>query len=272
MSASKTDKQKKPAPKQKGVVSFLIAVLKSFIVALIWLVLGTTYATVSHSDNLETIFPTELSLQPYSNTDPEGKKSPLDMFKANKYSAPYTLCPTPSDCEGFGGSFKEWLQKSIEFSYVNGRKAMHGVLKTSSALDDALGKKNALNTTVSAFFGPILIFVLIGLANPFGLISNLIGQFNQGHWGWGLGMLLLGLGPALASVIGTTQSIQTFITFFGYGTYLSGVSFKQVLASNKNLFMGIFGLLVVLNAFDHFSVWGGVSAALVYAGVMFGFL
>ncbi|MBU94791.1 MAG: hypothetical protein CL669_04280 [Balneola sp.] len=267
-----TKSTKKPAKKEKGLVPFLISVLMSFIVALVWLVIGSSYASVSHSPKMDALFPVDPDSPPYAKPAVSGEHSPLDLFKPNKYSAPYSLCPDNEDCSGFGGSFKEWFQKSIEFSYVNGRKGMQGFLKTTSAVDDALGKKNTLNTTFSVLFGPLFISILIGLSHLFGTISNLIGQFNQGHWVWGIAMLLVGLGPALASGIGSMQSLQTLFTFIGWGAYQSGSLYKEILASHKNLFVGIFGLLVVLSAFDNLSVWGGISAAIVYAGVLFGFL
>ena len=96
----------------------------------------------------------------------------------------------------------------------------------------------------------------------------MIGQFASGHWIWALILLFTGVGFMMASTIGSTQSMQTFVTFMGYGAYKNSDQFKRIISRHKRLFTGIFGLLLSVGAGVKLDPWAGVAAAGVTVGML----
>jgi hypothetical protein len=265
--------------KNKGWVAFGIWAVWSLLVTFVWIFLGCNLAAMAHSKpgsggSLEVLFPAEKDFPPYvAGSDPP-RPDPLDLFIANRYSAPYTLCPKPEACEGVWGGLKGWFVGSTKFSYLHGRAAIQGILNVLERLDGTASRATgsidtrAPSSIISILIAPLLIPLIIGGAQVWGLLSNMIGQFASGHWIWALVLLFTGVGFMLASAIGSLQSMQTFVTFMGYGAYKNSDQFMRIASRHRRLFTGIFGFLLSVGAGVKLNPWAGITAAGVTVGML----
>jgi hypothetical protein len=193
-----------------------------------------------------------------STADPKRVKMLDKLSGLSSYSSPYTLKDSQ---EGLVGDFKAWIAESIEFSYVNGRKAINTMLNGGDMLSESVSPALVLLLSVP------LVALLTSVVPFYGLFSTLIGEFqapNKG-WVWALVFLfVLGFDFILAGVVGFWQTIQVFFTFLLLPLVANASNVFSIMGEHYAFFTGMFGLMVVSNAFSYLRIEASITMFLTY--------
>jgi hypothetical protein len=112
-----------------------------------------------------------------------------------------------------------------------------------------------------------LVALLTSVVPFYGLFSTLIGEFqapNKG-WVWALVFLfVLGFDFILAGVVGFWQTIQVFFTFLLLPLVANASNVFSIMGEHYAFFTGMFGLMVVSNAFSYLRIEASITMFLTY--------
>ena len=261
----RAEKKNEASPKSKGGVGrFFLAALSSFITVTVWLVIGAAYSSVSNMklDQQALLFPTDLDKPPYSSSSVPEKSRATDLFKADKYTFPYTWKED--------GGVKKWFADSIEYSYIPGRKIVRGALEMTKSYigSDNKSLADGGNYGLATWTGLFITMALSSLSHVYGLISVLIGQFMGGEGAWMYGLLFLflfGLGPAIAGIVGGVQSIQTFAALAIMPFINNWPTIKKIIKNNIKTFMVVLSIFVLFDALAYLPIGAFIGMFCVFA-------
>ena len=190
--------------------------------------------------------------------DPKRAKMIDKLSGLSSYSSPYKWKDSQ---EGLVGDFKAWIAESIEFSYVNGRKAINTILNGGDMMSESLSPALVLLLSVP------LLAIMLSVVPFYGFLSTLVGEFqapNKG-WIWALVFLfILGFDFILAGVVGFWQTIQVFFTFLLLPLVANASNVFSIMGEHYAFFTGMFGLMVVSNAFSYLRIEAGITMFLTY--------
>ena len=190
--------------------------------------------------------------------DPKRIKMFNKMSKLGEYSFPYNW---KSGQEGLVGDFKAWIAESVEFSYVNGRSAMNKLFEGGDMMSESLSPILVLLLSVP------LVGLLLSVVPFYGFLSTLVGEFqapNKG-WIWALVFLfVLGFDFILASFVGFWQTVQVFFTFLILPMLVNASNVFSIMGEHYAFFTGMFGFLVVANAFSYLRIEASLVMFLTY--------
>lgn len=193
-----------------------------------------------------------------NTADPKRVKMLDKLSGLSSYSSPYTLKDSQ---EGLVGDFKAWIAESIEFSYVNGRKIINTILNGGDMLSESVSPALVLLLSVP------LVALMTSVVPFYGLFSTLIGEFqapNKG-WIWALVFLfILGFDFILAGVVGFWQTVQVFFTFLLLPLVANASNVFSIMGEHYVFFTGMFGLMVVSNAFSYLRIEASITMFLTY--------
>lgn len=190
--------------------------------------------------------------------DPKRVKMFNKMTKLGEYSFPYNW---KSGEAGLVGDFKAWIAESVEFSYVNGRKLMNMMFDGGDMMSESLTPMLVLLLSVP------VVAMLLSVTPFYGFLSTLVGEFqapNKG-WLWALIFLfVLGFDFILASFVGFWQTIQVFFTFLLLPLLVNASNVFSIMGEHYAFFTGMFGLMVVSNAFAFLRIEASLVMFLTY--------
>jgi hypothetical protein len=193
-----------------------------------------------------------------STADPKRVKMLDKLSGLSSYSSPYTMKDSQ---EGLVGDFKAWIAESIEFSYVNGRKIINTILNGGDMMSESVSPALVLLLSVP------LVSLMISVVPFYGLLSTLVGEFqapNKG-WVWAIVFLfVLGFDFILAGVVGFWQTVQVFFTFLLLPLVANASNVFSIMGEHYAFFTGMFGLMVVSNAFSYLRIEAGITMFLTY--------
>ena len=190
--------------------------------------------------------------------DPKRAKMIDKLSGLRSYSSPYKWKDSQ---EGLVGDFKAWIAESIEFSYVNGRKAINTILNGGDMMSESLSPALVLLLSVP------LLAIMLSVVPFYGFFSTLLGEFqapNKG-WIWAIVFLfILGFDFILAGMVGFWQTIQVFFTFLLLPLVANASNVFSIMGEHYAFFTGMFGLMVVSNAFSYLRIEAGITMFLTY--------
>lgn len=193
-----------------------------------------------------------------STVDPRRVAFFNKLANLDKYSTPYSWKTGEA---GLFGDFKAWIGDSVEFSYVNGRGLINKMLEGGDMVSDSLSPALVLLLSVP------LLGILLSVTPFYGFLSTLVGEFqapNNG-WVWALVFLfLLGFDFILASFVGFWQTLQVFFTFLVLPLLVNASNVFSIMGEHYAFFTGMFGLMVVSNAFAFLRIEASMVMLLTY--------
>lgn len=192
------------------------------------------------------------------DVDPKRTKFFKKLTNFDEYSSPYNW---KSGQPGLVGDFKAWIAESIEFSYTNGRSLINKMFETGDMLTESMSPILVLLLSVP------IVGLLLSIVPIYGFLSTLVGEFqapNNG-WIWGLVFLfLLGFDFILAGVVGFWQTLQVLATFFLLPLIVNASDVFSIMGEHYTFFTGMFGFLVVANAFAFLKIEASLVMFLTY--------
>lgn len=283
MANEKAKKESFTERKENDWGGFGKSVLKSFVITLIWALVGCNFLflqnyVVKGEQYLGNLFPSDSTKAPYwdMNKVPRSKMlggglvqtAGSDMNKKqemitkitglNRYSAPYTLKSNPP---GLWGDFLEWIARSIEFSYVNGRGLISRIFEIFSLGGDSL------SSSLMLWLSTPFLFLMIFLTPGFGFFSTLLGELQAPNKGWLFTIIfafILGFSFILPGTVATVQTVQIILTFLLLPLVLNGSEVFKLMGNHYSLYTGMFGLLVLSNSFNYLKLEAVIVMILTY--------
>lgn len=193
-----------------------------------------------------------------AEVDPKRVKMFKRISKLEEYSFPYNW---KSSQEGLVGDFKAWIAESVEFSYTNGRSIINRLFEGGDMMSESLTPILVLLLSVP------IVAILLSVVPFYGFLSTLVGEFqapNKG-WIWALVFLfILGFDFILASFVGFWQTIQVFFTFLVLPLLVNASNVFSIMGEHYAFFTGMFGFMVVANAFAFLRIEASLVMFLTY--------